>query len=121
MNARRIDFAVFVGVAWLLVLSYLCLAPLSGPSLELPFADKLGHIGFFFLGGLCIGILPLRPIQFLLAIFLLTAAGALIEVLQSLTAFRQAEWADLLADGVGAAAGVYCAMKASLWLRMQPA
>ncbi len=35
----------------------------------------------------------------------LLAFGALIEVLQSLTGYRTAEWFDLLADGAGLAAG----------------
>ena len=35
----------------------------------------------------------------------LLAFGALIEVLQSFTSYRFAEWGDLLADGVGVAVG----------------
>jgi VanZ family protein len=39
----------------------------------------------------------------------LLAYGALIEVLQSFTGTRSAEWGDLLADGVGIASGLLLA------------
>ena len=36
----------------------------------------------------------------------LLAYGVLIEILQGLTSYRHAEWADLLADGLGILAGL---------------
>jgi VanZ family protein len=39
----------------------------------------------------------------------LLAYGGLIEILQSLTPYRSAEWADLLADGLGLAIGLLVA------------
>ncbi len=44
----------------------------------------------------------------------LLAYGAAIEVLQSFTPNRQAEWGDLLADGLGIALG---ALLGTAWLR----
>lgn len=40
----------------------------------------------------------------------LLAYGGLIEVLQSFTPDRMAEWGDLLADGVGLLIGEACAL-----------
>ena len=45
----------------------------------------------------------------------LMAFGALIEVLQSLTPYRFAEWADLLADGVGLFCG-WAIGEAAVWI-----
>jgi len=47
----------------------------------------------------------------------LLAYGALIEVLQSFTPSRSAEWADLLADALGITAGLLLAA-ALAWLRV---
>jgi VanZ family protein len=45
----------------------------------------------------------------------LLAYGALIEVLQSFTPTRSAEWADLLADSAGIALGL---LLVATWLRL---
>ncbi len=68
-----------------------------------PHADKVQHgVAFAGLVGLgCLG--QLRPLVRLCAGLLLL--GAAIEVAQSFTATRSAEWADLLADAIGIAIG----------------
>jgi VanZ family protein len=70
-------------------------------------ADKVQHgVAFAVLFGL--GWLgQLRPLARLCAGLLLL--GAAIEVAQSFTATRTAEWADLLADAVGIAIGALAA------------
>lgn len=82
------------------------LASLPGPQFEL--ADKVWHLVAF--GGLA-GLLS-RSIVYLgqralpaarKASLMAVALGALLEVLQSFTRFRSADWADFLADAVGVA------------------
>lgn len=78
---------------------------LMPPSSGLPTTgwDKSNHmLGFGTLGFLGIRGWPNRAVVVLAA---LLAYGGLIEILQSLTPYRSAEWADLLADGLGLAVG----------------
>ncbi|MGJ8670139.1 MAG: VanZ family protein [Oceanococcus sp.] len=119
MKERRIELSFWLGLLWLVALSYLCFAPITGPSVSVPYMDKIGHFFFFFLGGLSIGALPLSQRQLVLAALLLMACGGLLEVLQGFTDFRRAEWADLLADGLGAAVGVYSMAKMTASVRAQ--
>lgn len=82
-----------------LVLSLVPTAP------ELPTTgwDKSNHfLGFFVLA--LLGLLAYEASRGKL-FFGLLAFGGLIEVLQSLTTYRLAEWADLGADGLGVLAG----------------
>lgn len=61
--------------------------------------DKSNHLlAFVVLGWLGMLAFPGRPMAVLLG---LLAYGGLIEVLQSFTPSRFAEWGDLLADGLG--------------------
>lgn len=80
----------------------LCLMP---PAQHLPSTgwDKANHaLAFAMLAVLGLAAYRTRGARVLLG---LLAFGAAIEVLQSLTGYRTAEWLDLLADAVGAAAG----------------
>jgi VanZ family protein len=80
------------------------LKSLPGPDFE--FADKVWHLMAF--GGLA-GLLSRafahfgRPglIAARDAALAATALGGLLEVLQSFTAYRSADWADFLADSLG--------------------
>lgn len=69
--------------------------------------DKLDHAAAFAVLGL-VGVLALRPAGGGLAwlLGLLAALGALIEWLQSFVPWRQADFADVVADVAGALAGV---------------
>ncbi len=108
----RAGFAHWVAVRhwrrlfWLAVVAGIVLALRPAPEHPEPWfaqADKVQHgVAFAVLVGLgCLG--QLRPLARLCAgLFLL---GAAIEVAQSFTATRTAEWADLLADAVGIAIG----------------
>ncbi len=89
---------------WLCVIAVLVLSLLP-PAPDMPTTgwDKANHaFGFALLavlGGLAY---PGRAVHVLLG---LLAYGAVIEVLQGLTSWRTAEWADLLADAIGLGLG----------------
>lgn len=94
---------------WRVVLALTMLAilvlSLMPPSSGLPTTgwDKSNHmLGFGTLGFLGIHGWPNRAVVVLAT---LLAYGGLIEILQSFTPYRSAEWADLLADGAGLAVG----------------
>ena len=95
--------AFLVCLTGVLVLS---LVPSTPPALTTGW-DKTNHLlGFAVLGLLGCRSYPGRTAAVLLA---LLAYGALIEVLQSLTPYRLAEWADLAADALGLAIGALLA------------
>jgi VanZ family protein len=104
--ARRVVVSL---KAWriLLALAMLGIFVLSvlPPSPHLPSTgwDKSNHM----LGFGTLGLLGTRgwPGRTWAVIAALLAYGGLIEVLQSLTPDRSAEWADLLADGIGLGVG----------------
>jgi VanZ family protein len=104
-------------VAFLLCLTgvlVLSLVPATPASLTTGW-DKTNHLlGFAVLGLLGLRSYPGRAVTVLLG---LLAYGGLIEVLQSLTPYRLAEWADLLADALGLAVG---AVLARLFTRKPP-
>lgn len=84
--------------ALLLIVMALSLLPVGA---ELPSTgwDKTNHLLAFAMLA-CLGCLAfpqrIRPVLIGLLLY-----GALIEVLQSLTSYRFAEWGDLLADTIG--------------------
>jgi VanZ family protein len=107
---------------WRVLLAFTLLAilvlSLMPPSSKLPTTgwDKSNHmLGFGTLGLLGVRGWPGRAWIVLAA---LLAYGALIEVLQSLTPYRSAEWADLIADGVGLLVGLVVA-RASLLIQQR--
>lgn len=86
----------------LIVVLALSLLPL-GPDAPTTGWDKTNHmLAFATLAVLGCLAYPGRITATLLA---LLAYGALIEILQSFTDYRSAEWADLLADALGLLAG----------------
>ena len=100
---------------WICVLAILAMS-LMPPVPQMPTTgwDKSNHmLGFAVLMLLGRWAYPGRTV------FLVTgllAYGALIELLQSLTPARFAEWADLLADGLGLFAG-WLLGQMTAWLR----
>ncbi len=94
------------------VIAALTLAPMpsGGPA----GADKIYHVFAFA----CLAFpLPLvRPRLALWVILGVIAYGGMIEMIQPFFG-RQAEWADLIADGVGAILGAVVARQLGLWLR----
>lgn len=84
------------------------LAPLKSlPGPDVKWIDKVWHLGAFGLLALLLaravalwrGGWPKAPRD---AALVSAGLGGLLEVLQSLTGFRSAEWADMVADTVGA-------------------
>lgn len=76
--------------------------------------DKLNHaIAFTALTITAILACPRSPGFRLLVMVALLGFGGLIEIAQSFTPTRSAEWGDLLADSVGMAAGTALAMLGS--------
>ena len=70
-----------------------------------PMGDKIGHaLAFAALVLWYAQIYPLRGDRWRCVLGAI-ALGALIEILQSFTTYRSAEWLDLLADAVGASLG----------------
>ena len=95
MHLKKWRGALVLCMAAILALS---LAP---PSADLPTTgwDKSNHmLGFAALAVLAHWAWPGRTV---LAMLGLLAFGGLIEILQSLTPYRQADFADLVADGAG--------------------
>lgn len=101
---------LWIGRALIVVILVLSLGRLGPAGLPVPNGDKWGHL------------LAYAALSFWYASFIFdwrgriwragafVALGAMIEGLQSLTAYRSAEWADLAADGAGVALGLILAM-----------
>lgn len=99
--------------AFALCASGVLVLSLLPPSADLPTTgwDKSNHLlAFASLAFLAQGAWPGRTALTLTA---LLAYGGLIEVLQSFTPNREADWHDVVADGVGLAIGQVMA-----WLRL---
>jgi VanZ family protein len=100
---------------WLLLglavmVSWLALSPAPPDGLDTGW-DKLNHAcAFAALTVAAIFALPRSRRSLWLLLAGLLCFGAAIEVAQSFTPTRNAEWGDLLADAVGMAAGVLVAM-----------
>lgn len=89
----------WTGVVAVLALS---LAP-AGPRVPTTGWDKANHfLGFAALAVPGLRAYPGRPAAVVVGLLLF---GGLVEVLQSLTPYRLAEWGDWLADGLGVATG----------------
>jgi len=108
MSARTLRLLFAAALAAVLLLS---LWPLPEPSPLGTGWDKADHVaGFVALGLLGLPSWPAHRARVLAG---LLAYGALIEVLQGFTDYRQGDWHDLLADaiGIGLAALVFAAWR----------
>ena len=92
-----------LGVLLLLAVAALSLMPVTDTGVN----DKLSHlVTYFMLAGWFSMLAGKRSV--LVATFAAVVAyGGLIELLQAMTPHRQAEWADLLANSLGAAIGIW--------------
>jgi len=93
-----------LGICLLAGVMTVCLIPLKLPPAAPQFNDKFLHLTTFAMLMLWFGGLVSRERHWQLALALM-GYGLLIEVLQSFTAYRSAEWLDSLADGLGILAG----------------
>jgi len=108
LNKRWYSFFYLV---WLLVLVYLSLRPnLKGPGIQIPYFDKLAHLGFYFVASLLfltaldktslVSIKTTNKILWTLLIHLFL--GGVIEVIQEYyVSGRSGEFADFLANASG--------------------
>ena len=105
LNRPTIGGAITVGLAAIIAVLTLVPLPVSG----LTGSDKLYHILAF--ASLALPLPFAKPRLTLWVILSVIVYGGTIEVLQPYFG-RQAEWADLLADGLGAilGAGTGCAL-----------
>ncbi len=68
--------------------------------------DKFSHLlTYFFLGG-WFGLLAVNRATLVWTFVGLVAYGILLELLQGMTAYRYAEWGDVLANASGTMAGI---------------
>lgn len=77
------------------------------PKIEIPYMDKIVHFGIFGVLGFLITY-EQRRAQ-LITLILCALYGAMIEVIQLFLPWRSFEWADMLADTLGAIAGILAA------------
>ncbi len=92
------------GLLLLALVASLSLMPVPGDGPQVN--DKLAHFVTYALLSGWFGLL-VSSRRWLLSVWLgLTAFGIVIEGLQGLTAHRSAEWADVVANGLGAAVGL---------------
>ena len=109
---RRMAIGSAMTIVLAVIIAVLTLAPMpaGGPA----GSDKIYHILAFA----CLAFpLPLlRPRLAIWVILGVISYGGLIEMIQPFFG-RQAEWADLVADGIGAILGASVARQLGLWLR----
>ncbi len=96
------------GVGWFGIALLLTLSLVRPPTVEMPVedADKLGHcLAYFVLTGWYGQLFAARG-DFLKRAAGFVVLGALIEVLQSFTGYRSADWRDEVANATGVVAAV---------------
>jgi len=89
-----------------LIIAVLTLMPVSAGPEGPPGLDKLSHLIAF--GALAVPLSWYYPANWRAVALAAFAYGGLIEIVQPYVG-RRAEWADLLADGLGALAGAWIA------------
>ena len=70
--------------------------------------DKVSHLATYLILGGWFSLLACNRAALIWTILGLLAYGMLLEVLQSMTAHRYAEWGDVLANGCGILVGTLC-------------
>jgi len=97
------------------VLFYMCLVP-HPPTPDISNADKVEHfVAYLLLGTWFGGILAPYYGRVLVGLIVF---GGVIEVVQSLSGYRDGDWYDLAADALGVLAGIGCARLGAMgWLR----
>jgi len=108
-------FWLSVGIVLLIAVMYLALLPLRKIAPGLQFSDKIAH--FLVFAGLMVWFAAqVRPERYIWVLLALLSYGAGMEVLQALRPYRAAEFADLIADAGGLAAGWWlCRLGLDRW------
>ncbi len=94
---RLLKLYYLLGVMMLVVVALLSLMPVPGVGVS----DKLSHLLTYFVLSGWFGLLAMNRYRLGLSLVGLLVFGMLIELLQGMTAYRQAEWADLGANAAG--------------------
>ena len=103
--APRLRLAVLwyaLGAALLLAVAILSLMPLPDAGV----GDKISHVVTYIALAGYFSVLARQARALYRVAVGIMVYGALIEIAQGLTGYRNAEWGDLLANGVGTAVGV---------------
>ena len=84
----------------------------SGIDLDIPFLDKIVHFGMYLILGALVTFESRRITtyyyKYIVKILIICVLyGIFIEVVQYFLPWRGFEFADMIADGLGAAAGIY--------------
>lgn len=84
----------------------------SGIDIDIPFLDKIVHFGMYLILGALVTYefryITKYYFKYLVKILIICVLyGILIEVFQYFLPWRGFEFADMIADGLGAAAGIY--------------
>lgn len=110
MTSARWLLAARIGVvAWLLVVVWASLVPSQDVPGATAMSDKAWHaLAYAVLGAL--GTLALRPPRPVLVLVAAIAIGLALELAQAATGYRTFDLVDLLADALGALAGVLVAV-----------
>jgi VanZ family protein len=96
----RIWYAL--GAMMLIAVAIACLMP----ALEIGVGDKFSHLITYFLLAGWFAMLARGRAALVWTLAGLVAYGMLLELLQGQTGYRFAEWGDVVANGIGALAGV---------------
>lgn len=106
-----------IGRGLITLILFLSLAPLPAPPLHVEQGDKIGHaIAYLVLTFWYAQLFDARR-DLLLRAAAFVALGGLIEIAQSFTSYRSAEWLDFFADDAGVAAGLALGLsRAGGWL-----
>lgn len=86
-----------LGLLMLLIVGALSLMPAP----EVGVNDKLGHVITYFVLGAWFGLLAPNRLVLSWTVVGLLGYGILLELLQGITSYRFAEWADVVANGGG--------------------
>lgn len=91
------------GALLLLAVAVLSLMPMPSTGVN----DKLSHLVTYFTLAGWFSLLAGKRSALAWTLAAVIAYGGLIELLQALTSYRQPEWADMLANSLGAATGIW--------------
>jgi len=113
-DPKLIPIAIAATLALAAAIGILTLAPISG--IQSPGSDKLHHVLAF--AALAFPLPAMRPRMAIRVVLGVIIYGGFIELIQPLFG-RSAEWADLLADGLGAAIGAGAGLATGkIWRRL---
>jgi VanZ family protein len=98
----------FLTLALALIIAILTLMPMPPGPVGISWLDKLSH--FLAFGALAVPLSWRYPAQWRAVALAVIAYGGAIEIVQPHVG-RSAEWADLLADALGAFAGAWLAAR----------